>query len=169
MKSIKMIVLDIDGTILKKDYTASETTKKVLRELSKNGIKVVLCTGRMYAATKSIAEELNLTTPVICYQGGLIKNFYQNNDTILENTISEKLARTIIKELKLKNIFFNLYDNDILMVEQDNELIQEYANKRNIKYEVVENFDNIELKSINKEKRQQFTCRVIHKNLILCS
>jgi Cof subfamily protein (haloacid dehalogenase superfamily) len=36
------------------------------------------------------------------------------------------------------------------MVEQDNELIQEYANKRNIKYEVVENFDNIELKSINK-------------------
>ena len=87
----------------------------------------------VYAATKSIAEELNLTTPVICYQGGLIKNFYQNNDTILENTISEKLARTIIKELKLKNIFFNLYDNDILMVEQDNELIQEYANKRNIK------------------------------------
>ena len=80
---IKMLVLDIDGTIFKKDYTASEQVKKTLTNLSQAGIKVILCTGRMYAATKSIAEELQLTTPVICYQGGLVKDITGNNTTLL--------------------------------------------------------------------------------------
>ena len=82
MSKIKMLVLDIDGTIFKKDYTASDRVKNTLQRLSDDGIKVVLCTGRMYAATKCIAQELGLTTPVICYQGGLVKDF-NNNDTNL--------------------------------------------------------------------------------------
>ena len=82
MNDIKMLVLDIDGTIFKKDYTASERVKQTLKSLVKKGIKVVLCTGRMYAATKQIAKELELNTPVISYQGGLVKNFLNDEKTL---------------------------------------------------------------------------------------
>lgn len=145
-----MLVLDIDGTIFKKDYTASDRVKRTLQNLAKDGIKVVLCTGRMYAATKSIAEELGLTTPVICYQGGLVKNFCENDTTLCEKTMPCDLARDVIKELKKRNIFFNLYINDILMVEEDSYLIKQYVDARNIEYKVIGNCDDIDLKGLNK-------------------
>lgn len=147
---IKMLVLDIDGTIFRKDYTASERVKNTLKKLSTNGIKVVLCTGRMYAATKFIAHELGLKTPVICYQGGLVKNFYKNSDTLWEKTMNEELARDVISELKKRNIFFNIYINDELMVEEDSRLIQQYVDARNLSYKIIGNCDNIDLTGLNK-------------------
>jgi len=147
---IKMLVLDIDGTIFKKDYTASDRVKRTLVNLSQNGVKVVLCTGRMYAATKSIAEELCLNTPVICYQGGLVKNIVDDNSTLLEKTMPVEYSREVINILKSKKIFFNLYINDVLMVEEDNYLIRQYVDARNIAYKVIGNCDNLDLTGLNK-------------------
>ena len=150
MNNIKMLVLDIDGTIFKKDYTATPRVQKTLKNLVQDGIKVVLCTGRMYAATKSIALELGLNTPVICYQGGLIKDFSNGDKTLWEQSMDESLAKDVIKELKQRNIFFNLYINDILMVEHDDRLVREYVDDRNIEYKVVGDCENLDLKGINK-------------------
>lgn len=145
-----MLVLDIDGTIFKKDYTITDTLKNALQRLVKNGIKVVLCTGRMYAATKCIAEEIGLNTPVICYQGGLIKNFYDNSDTICETTMQANLALEIVKELKKRGVFFNLYINDHLIVERDCDYIEEYVRARNLSYKVVENCEILDYTGVNK-------------------
>lgn len=147
---IKMLVLDIDGTIFKNDYTASASVRRTLKALVDEGIKVVLCTGRMYAATKFIAAELGLNTPVICYQGGLVKNFFDNDDTILEKNMSSELALDVIRELKSRGIFFNLYVNDVLMVERDDELIRQYVDARNLTYKIVGNCEDIELCGVNK-------------------
>ena len=147
---IKMLVLDIDGTIFKKDYTASDRVKNTLKALVQDGIKVVLCTGRMYAATKFIAQELGLNTPVICYQGGIIKDFINDDKTLLEINMDIDLARDVISVLKERNIFFNLYINDNLIVEKDDRLIREYVDARNITYKVVGNCENIDLTGLNK-------------------
>lgn len=145
-----MLVLDIDGTIFRKDYTASERVKTKLKQLVDNGIKVVLATGRMYAATKFIAKELGLSTPVVTYQGGLVRDFLNDDKILFEKTMDETLAREVITELKKRNIFFNLYINDILMVEEDSELIRNYVDARNIAYKVVGNCDEMDLKGLNK-------------------
>ena len=108
-----MLVLDIDGTVFRKDYTASEKVKMSLKQSVDKGVKVVLCTGRMYAATKQIAIELGLNTPVVAYQGGLIKNFLNDTNTLYEKNVPVDIARDVIKELKQRNIFFNLYVNDL--------------------------------------------------------
>ena len=150
MNNIKMLVLDIDGTIFKKDYTATKRVQNTLKCLVQDGIKVVLCTGRMYAATKSIAAELGLSAPVICYQGGLIKDFINNDKTLWEQPMDENLARAVILSLKAKNIFFNLYIDDVLIVEHDDRLVREYVADRNIEYKIVGNCENIDLKGVNK-------------------
>lgn len=147
---IKMLVLDIDGTIFKKDYTATARVKNTLKALVLDGIKVVLCTGRMYAATKFIARELGLNTPVVCYQGGIIKDFLNNDETLMEITMDVDLAREVISVLKERNIFFNLYVNDNLMVEKDDRLIRQYVDARNISYKVVGNCEDIDLTGLNK-------------------
>lgn len=150
MNNIKMLVLDIDGTIFRKDYTASEKVKRTLKNLVDEGIKVVLATGRMYTATKFIAQELGLNTPVVSYQGGLIRNFLNNDEILYEKTMDTTLSRIIINELKKKNIYFNLYIDDVLMVEKDSQIIKDYVDARNIEYKIIGNCEDYDLTGLNK-------------------
>ena len=42
LKKIKMVVVDIDGTILPKNFQLSENVKKSFKKLVQNGIKTIL-------------------------------------------------------------------------------------------------------------------------------
>ena len=52
---IKLVCTDIDGTILKSDYTFSQNVKNCMQKITEKGVKVVLVTGRMHSAAKFIA------------------------------------------------------------------------------------------------------------------
>ena len=71
---IKMIATDIDGTILKWGLDFSPKMIECIEKLKKSGIKIVLVTGRMNVAALPVAQRLGLNTPIISYQGGLIKD-----------------------------------------------------------------------------------------------
>ncbi|MCQ2789651.1 MAG: Cof-type HAD-IIB family hydrolase [bacterium] len=143
---IKLIVTDIDGTILRRDFKFNQEVKDCISDLTKRGIKVVLVTGRMHSCTEFIAEELKLDTPIVSYQGGFIK--YQ--DEILYNkTVNPKSAKEIINWARENNIHINIYLDDELYVEQDNDTIKKYAQERKAEYKVA-SFDSLNLENINK-------------------
>ena len=50
----KLIVTDMDGTLLGSDHEVTEENKKVLKEALDKGINVTVATGRMYSSAKSI-------------------------------------------------------------------------------------------------------------------
>ena len=66
---IKLVATDIDGTILGKSGEFTLGVKNCIKTLQDKGIKVVIITGRMFAAARQIAKRVNLTTPVVAYQG----------------------------------------------------------------------------------------------------
>lgn len=77
---IKMVALDLDGTLLTSDKTISRTNEKTLKDLHKNGVKVVLCTGRPINAIWHFIEQLGLTEATdytITFNGALVVH---NND-----------------------------------------------------------------------------------------
>lgn len=57
---IKMIVMDMDGTLLTSDNTIDEVTKKALITLEKKGIRIVLASGRSYKKLMLYAQELEM-------------------------------------------------------------------------------------------------------------
>lgn len=74
---IKMIALDLDNTLLNNDKEISRRNERVLKQLHKNGIHVVLCTGRPINAIWPYIEQLGLTTPedyTVTFNGGLVIN-----------------------------------------------------------------------------------------------
>ena len=71
---IKLIATDIDGTILIPEQPFTQRVKDCIKELQDKGILVVLVTGRMNKAARLVAKELGLKTPIVSYQGGLVKN-----------------------------------------------------------------------------------------------
>lgn len=146
MSKIKLIATDIDGTILKHDFLFNQKVKDCIKQLTQIGVKVILVTGRMHTATDYIAEELGLDTPIVSYQGGLVKH---NGETLYEKNLDPNRAKEIIKWAKKNNIHLNLYMNDQLYVEKDDEIIRRYTGERGAGF-LVESFDEIKLERINK-------------------
>lgn len=68
----KLIVLDLDGTTLKKDKTVSENTVNTLLEARKKGNTILFATARPPRdAYKYVPESLR-DNPIICYNGACI-------------------------------------------------------------------------------------------------
>ena len=107
---IKLVATDIDGTLLIPEGNFTGGVKKCVRELCEKGIKVVLVTGRMNAAASLIAEDLGLDTPVVSYQGGLIKH---HNETLYERCLTPEQTEKILDWAVAENIHINLYNDDI--------------------------------------------------------
>lgn len=75
----KLIVADCDGTLLRSDYSLSQETVSYLSSLEEKGILFVLASGRPPRAMLPHYRELNLTTPMICYNGGLVYSPFDEN------------------------------------------------------------------------------------------
>jgi len=143
---IKLVATDIDGTILIPEKQFTKGVKNCIKRLREFGVKVVLVTGRMNAAAELVAKELNLDTPVISYQGGLVK---ENGKVLYERYLTEDESEKIINWAKSENIHINLYNGDILYSENDNYEIQRYSRRQNVNY-VVKPFSEIKKERVNK-------------------
>lgn len=58
--AIKLIAVDLDGTLLSSNNTILSETQRTLRVASQNGIKVVLATGRPLSGVLNFAQQLGL-------------------------------------------------------------------------------------------------------------
>ncbi|MBI2864846.1 MAG: HAD family phosphatase [Chloroflexi bacterium] len=111
----KLIALDLDGTLIGRDLRLNETTKTAVAAAQSQGIMVTLATGRMFKATLPYARELNLSTPLICYQGALIKHPHTGEE-LFHRAIPLPLARKAIKVIQGLGRHLNVYVDDELYV-----------------------------------------------------
>ena len=146
---IKMVATDIDGTILRGDFGFSPAVKACIKDLCKRGIKVVLVTGRMHCAALKLAQELGLDTPIVSYQGGMIKDNSLDGKVYYNKYLEPEYAKKIIDWAKQNNIHINLYMDDVLYVEKDDETIRRYTEARYIAFKV-SSFSELKLEKINK-------------------
>lgn len=65
----KLVALDVDGTLLNDDHMMTERTMNTVMEASKQGIEIVLCTGRGPQNTIPFMEKMGLTGYVISHNG----------------------------------------------------------------------------------------------------
>ncbi len=69
--TIKMIAVDLDGTLLNGESKLSDFTKDTIKQISKKGHQVVIATGRPYRMAKDFYDQLELETPMINFNGSL--------------------------------------------------------------------------------------------------
>ena len=144
---IKMVATDIDGTIANSMAEFSPAVRNCIKTLSEKGVKVVLVTGRMHSSAIHVAQELGLDTPIISYQGGLIKDF--DGKTLYQQNLASDYAKEIIKWAAENNIHINLYIDDKLYVNNDDETIKKYVDGKYIDYKVC-SFDELVIENVNK-------------------
>ena len=83
--AIKLVALDMDGTTLLPDHTISPAVKKAISAARKQGVHVVLCTGRPYAGVGSYLRELEMDEPedyCVTYNGALVQKASDGSSVI---------------------------------------------------------------------------------------
>lgn len=102
----KIVVSDLDGTLLDSNHRISDYSKKIIKELKSKGVKFILATGRHHLDTVVIAEEIKNDFYLITNNGA--KVLYEN-ESVFTYFISEKIVRELLdfetSEKISKNIF----------------------------------------------------------------
>jgi Cof subfamily protein (haloacid dehalogenase superfamily) len=87
----KVVILDIDGTILPHGKTVSPATKLAIRQLREKNMKVVIATGRAPYFSESIIEELGVESMVF-FNGSYV---YHEGKEIYKNTIEKHVLQKV--------------------------------------------------------------------------
>ncbi len=123
--SIKLVALDLDHTLLNSNREISKEDLNAIVKARKRGVIFTIATGRMFAATKKYAKELQIDVPIITYQGSLIKRLISEEE-IRHLRIGLDITKDCIRIAQEHNIFINVYNGDDLYVLYENELIKRY-------------------------------------------
>jgi len=120
IKPVKAILSDIDGTILNKDRVLSKLTIETIKKIKKEyGIPFILISARMPKAITHLAEMLEISDPIIAYNGGLIFS-NDSNRTLHQNlTISSDVAYDVYSFLKETDVHVSLFREDEWIVESE--------------------------------------------------
>ncbi|CAN7244105.1 Cof-type HAD-IIB family hydrolase [Rossellomorea sp. LjRoot5] len=140
--SYKMIVLDLDDTLLRDDQTISNRTKDALIQAQEAGVKVVLASGRPTQGMRWVAEELKLD-----HYGSYILPF--NGSKIIDcKTKEEKYSRTLSAETahslydisKREDVGILTYAEDAIIVEEKNQFASIESDLTGLPVKVVPDF-----------------------------
>ncbi|MBN2582663.1 MAG: HAD family phosphatase [Planctomycetes bacterium] len=94
----RMLVADMDGTVLDSRHEVRATTVEALRRIEAAGCRVILATGRNYRTALPVAQRVGLDRPLICLNGGLVKH-PRDHSTIETMTFDPATARGVAETL----------------------------------------------------------------------
>jgi hypothetical protein len=92
---IRLVALDIDGTLLDSSNRLSDANAAAVREALAQGTQVVLATSRWFHLARLTAESLGLSTPLICHNGALVKR-PQDGQELLHLRLDQDFARQVV-------------------------------------------------------------------------
>ncbi len=93
---MRLIALDIDGTLLDSRWQVSEPNRAAIAEAARRGIEVALVTGRRYDFAMPVARQLDARLTMIVNNGALIRST-SDGRTHLRHLLSRSTARQVLR------------------------------------------------------------------------
>lgn len=123
---IRLLALDIDGTLLDPQFKISAQNLAALRAAHAAGIEIVLATGRRHDYALPIAQEIGVPAWLISSNGALIRS--STGDTFYADRLPTQTAKKLIRHMDAFRghavLTFDRQGNDALVLERFEELNQ---------------------------------------------
>jgi Cof subfamily protein (haloacid dehalogenase superfamily) len=110
LESVRLVVLDLDGTILNNEFRPHPKVRKQLERL-KGNVQVTLATGRGFRSASKYARELEIDVPIIVMDGGLVRAL-DDGDPIHRAPVCGTLHRPLLKFMQELPGFYLVYGED---------------------------------------------------------
>lgn len=132
----KLLVLDVDGTLLNDEREISKRTLAALLKVQQMGVRIVLASGRPTYGLMPLAKTLELGNYggfVLSYNGCQIIKA-QNGEILFERRINPEMLPYLEKKARKNGFAIFTYHDDILITDSpDNEYIKNEALLNNLK------------------------------------
>lgn len=123
--AIKLVAVDMDDTLLDATLQISPRTSEAIHKAQEQGILVIIATGRMHSSAVPFAKQLNMKTPIITYNGGMVRSAI-TNEVIYHKPIKRDVAANVVSLFRERGWFLQSYMNDELYVVERCEKVKAY-------------------------------------------
>lgn len=145
--AIKLICIDMDGTLLIDQQNISKENKDAIKGAISKGVHVAITTGRVYDCAKLYSDEIGLKTPIIASNGAFIGG--SNGEVIYNNPLNYSEVNDFLKLTDKYNLYSYLTANFgiVSTTELPENHIYKILNNRlkndeKIKLEVIDNIED---------------------------
>jgi hydroxymethylpyrimidine pyrophosphatase-like HAD family hydrolase len=94
--SIRLIAIDIDGTLLDHTGRIPDENRRAVAEALDRGIEVALVTGRGFTFAKPVAERLGLPVVIVASNGAIVRRL--DGTTVSRRLMPKDVAREVLEE-----------------------------------------------------------------------
>lgn len=149
--SYKMIVLDLDGTLMSSKNEILPETKEALFKAQEQGVMIVLASGRPTYGMLKAAKELRLDQYpgyILSYNGGRIISI-QTDEMIYDKSLTPEICHELYDLAREMNVNIMAYEDEAIITADDDQYIQKEAHINSMPINRVENFkDSVTFNSV---------------------
>lgn len=145
---IKLIATDLDGTLLTSNGEISERNRQAILAAQKQGIEVIVATGRSFESAIRPFEKAKLVCPMICVNGA--EAYQADQKQILAITMSKKIIEEIIAVTSEQGAYLELYTNKGIYAQKQSDFFEL------LKTLIKTNHPNLSEAEIKKRVNQRF-------------
>ena len=136
----RLCAIDLDDTLLDASHALSPRSLHAVQKARDVGVVVVIASGRMHAAALPYALQLALDTPIISYNGAMVK-VANGGETLLEEHVEASLAAEIRHYARQNGLQLNYYLHDMLYSEAYTDWLKLYHDRTNAPIEILPDFE----------------------------
>ena len=112
----RLLVIDVDGTLLTTDYQLTAVTRAAVQQVSAQGVQVVLASARSPRALHPIMGTLGITGLAICYTGALTCRISPDpqgpTEVVTEQPMNLSSAHSVLNKALELGISIGWYSGD---------------------------------------------------------
>lgn len=135
-RDIRLLVLDIDGTIAGPSNQVSEPVRQAIQKAKAAGVRVAIATGRMHRSAERFHYAIGADMPLCSYQGALIRD-PDSQKTLKHWSLDWSLAEELLQVLQDQPVGVHLYIDDQLYLRELSPLSQAYAERSQVPFQML--------------------------------
>jgi Cof subfamily protein (haloacid dehalogenase superfamily) len=147
MPAVRLIAIDIDGTLLNSSYQVSDANRAMLERAHAQGVEIALATGRRHTFALPIAQSLGFAVTLISSNGAVTRS--STGELFHQDQLPRSVARQLVEHMtQWRDYLVLTFDRNgrgALIVERVDELhrsIQRWMEKNSEFTEFVQPIEN---------------------------
>lgn len=145
----KLLCTDMDGTLLTSEKKISDRTIRAVKLAYEKGVKIAVCTGRLFTSAHYYAELIGVRTPVISSNGAYIRE-KDRDEVIYKELLGKDNCRKIYEVTKKYGIIPQFHTTNAVFTEKFvasaidyNELNKTLPTDKHVKVHFIKDWESI--------------------------
>lgn len=126
MNDKRLLALDIDETLTRRDRTLSDANLSAVKRAMKNGVVVTIATGRPPNGALSVWELIRPHPLAVCFGGAVVYDF-ENHTRVFSNNMLPELVTEALEFARENELPAHIYSGENVVAERENPRITNYT------------------------------------------